>query len=108
MLGWLEQVLHTGIVTIRYPRRPEPQAPGVRNRLVLPAAGVPPEAAARAAAACPTGALAHRDGQLRFDLGLCVQCGRCIAAAPASGIAFAPDYEVAVRERQDLVEEVPA
>lgn len=108
MFGWLEQVFHTGIVTTPYPRRPDPQAPGVRNRLRLPPDGVPPDLAERAAAACPTLALLHRDGRLHLDLGLCIQCGRCVEAAPGSGIAFASDYEVAALERADLRQEVRA
>lgn len=108
MLGWLGQVLHTGIVTIRYPKRPEPQPAGVRNRLSLPPGPVTPEDAADAAAACPTGALQHREGRLRLDLGLCIQCGRCLAAAPTAGLRFRPDYEVSTLERQDLIEEVEA
>lgn len=108
MLGWLEQVLHTGIVTTRYPKRPEPQPAGVRNRLALPPGPVPPDAAARAATACPTGALRHRRSRLRLDLGLCIQCGRCLEAAPAAGLHFLPDYEVSALERQELIEEVEA
>lgn len=108
MLGWLEQVLHTGIVTTRYPTRPEPQPAGVRNRLALPPGPVAPDAAARAAAACPTGALRHHEGRLRLDLGLCIHCARCIEAAPAAGLTFRPDYELATLERRNLVEEVEA
>lgn len=108
MLGWLEQVFHTGIVTTRYPRRPEPQPAGVRNRLTLPPGPVAPEAAARTAAACPTGALRHRERRLRLDLGLCIQCGRCLEAAPTAGLRFLPDYEVSALERRDLIEEVEA
>lgn len=108
MLGWLEQVLHTGIVTTRYPKRSEPQAAGVRNRLALPTGPVEPADAARAAAACPTGALRHGEGRLRLDLGLCIQCGRCLEAAPGAGLRFLPDYEVSTLQRRDLVDEVRA
>ncbi len=49
----------------------------------LVASALTPELAARAAAACPTAALALDANQLALDYALCIGCGRCAEAAPA-------------------------
>jgi Ni,Fe-hydrogenase III small subunit len=57
-----------------------------------------------AAAVCPTGALtAERGGSLELDLGKCIFCGACAAAAAPGAITFTRDYRLAVRTRSDLV-----
>lgn len=107
MLGWILQGLRTRIVTTRYPARPEPQPDGVRNRLVLDAARCRPAGCRPCAEACPTGALTVVEGRVRVDLGRCIQCGLCVERCPGGALSFAPDYELAVRERADLITEAP-
>lgn len=106
MLGWILQGLRTGIVTTRYPARREPQPAGVRNRLVVDPGRCRPSACAACVDACPTGALAIVGGRLRLDVGACVQCGLCVERCPNGALSFAPEYELAVRDRNDLVTEV--
>lgn len=106
MLGWIGQALRTRIVTTGYPRRPEPQPAGVRNRLVLDPDRGRLADLERCAAACPTSALTVRDRTARLDLGRCIQCGRCVEASEHGALRFVPDYELAVRDRDDLVTEV--
>ncbi|MDR0360098.1 MAG: hypothetical protein LBJ87_11650 [bacterium] len=106
MLGWIGQALRTGIVTTGYPRRPEPQPAGVRNRLVLDPGRTELAEMERCAAVCPASALTVRDRTVRLDLGRCIQCGRCVEASESGALRFVPDYELAVRNRQDLVTEV--
>lgn len=106
MLGWIGQALRTRIVTTGYPRRPEPQPPGVRNRLVLDPGRAELAELERCAAVCPTAALTVRDRTVRLDLGRCIQCGHCVEASESGALRFDSDYELAVRDRRDLVTEV--
>ncbi|MDE3075539.1 MAG: NADH-quinone oxidoreductase subunit NuoB [Chloroflexota bacterium] len=56
------------------------------------------------AAICPTAAIQAENGSGRLDLGRCIQCGLC---AEEEGIDMAPDYELAQREREALIEPIP-
>jgi len=102
---WVLRGLRDGIVTARWPGRPDEYAaswrgpatvlpdavpPGaVLPNAVLPGGLAPDGAAAGSALAggaelerlCPTGAIEAVD-QLRVDQGRCVLCGRCVAARP--------------------------
>lgn len=106
MLGWILQGLRTGIVTTRYPRRPEPQPEGTRGHITIDAARCDPATHGDCAAACPTGALSNTQAVLRLDLSLCIQCGRCVTVCPRDALSFTGDYEVAVLDRRDLITEV--
>jgi Ni,Fe-hydrogenase III small subunit/ferredoxin len=100
MLAWLARGLHKGIVTSRYPRRPEPFVPGFRARIeVTESVG----AAAELEQACPTGAIEVSDGGgLSLDRGRCILCGACVAAAP-DRFRFGSEYETAARRRGGIV-----
>ena len=106
MLGWIWQGIRTGIVTTRYPRRPEAQPQGVANRLVVDPARCLPAEQGECAAVCPTGAIQVSDSRFRLDLGRCIQCRRCVSACPRDALGFTPEYELAVTRRNDLVTEV--
>ena len=60
-----------------------------------------------AAEACPTGAIAiEESGGLRrvtVDYGLCIYCGECADADCSGAVKITRDFELAVRERGDLV-----
>jgi formate hydrogenlyase subunit 6/NADH:ubiquinone oxidoreductase subunit I len=106
MLGWILQGLRTGIVTTRYPREPEPQPDGMRNRLIVDASRCHPASHGECAAACPTSAVTADAVQLRLDLARCIQCGRCVAVCPTGALSFTGEYEVAVLDRKDLITEI--
>ena len=70
-----------------------------RGRPVLTPADDPSELK-RAAAVCPTGALAA--GPFELDLGRCVFCGECARLAPRN-IRFTNDYRIGSPTREGLV-----
>jgi len=76
---WALRGLRNGVVTTRWPARPDPYASAVRG----PAAVLQPtDTDDRLGRLCPTGAISSADGAVRLDQGRCVQCGRCVAARP--------------------------
>jgi Ni,Fe-hydrogenase III small subunit/ferredoxin len=80
MSPWVLRGLRHGVVTTRWPSRPDPYADGWRG----PATVLDPRPAGSAdlAALCPAGAIAVTHGSVRLDQGRCILCGRCIAARP--------------------------
>jgi Ni,Fe-hydrogenase III small subunit/formate hydrogenlyase subunit 6/NADH:ubiquinone oxidoreductase subunit I len=57
--------------------------------------------------ACPTGAVAARDGALSLDLGRCLFCTECADACPEGAIDYSGEYRLAARQRADLVLTAP-
>jgi Ni,Fe-hydrogenase III small subunit/ferredoxin len=100
MLAWIARGLAKGTITTRYPRGPEPPAPGYHG----PIAVLDPRHADPALAAlCPTGSIkVDRRGGLSLDRGRCIQCGECVRGAPER-FAFTERFEAAVRARASLV-----
>ena len=60
-------------------------------------------ALARCAELCPTSALSVSEGRPEIDLGRCIFCGDCVAAAPQRGTAFTQDWRLASSRREGLV-----
>ena len=106
MFGWIWQALRTGIVTTRYPARPEQQPPGAANRIVIDPSRWRAADAATCAAICPTGAMRVEARFFRFDAGLCILCRRCVDACESGAVVLSADYELAVRDRDGLIVEV--
>ena len=78
---WALRGLRDGVVTTRWPARPDPYAAAVRGPATVLAQ--PAGAADQLDRLCPTGAISNADdGGVRLDQGKCVQCGRCVAARP--------------------------
>lgn len=99
MIEWIPRGLRKGIVTTRYPRRPEPAPAGFRGRVaVIDADG----ASADIEAICPTAAITLNEGAVAVDRGRCILCGACVAADPAR-FAFVDEYTTAARGRTRLV-----
>jgi hypothetical protein len=70
---WVLRGLRDGVVTTRWPSRPDPYADGWRGpaRTLGPTDSVGP-------ALCPTGAISAQG----IDQGRCILCGRCVAERP--------------------------
>jgi Ni,Fe-hydrogenase III small subunit/ferredoxin len=81
MSPWVLRGLRDGVVTTRWPARPDAYADGWRG----PAAILDPRPgdAAGLPSVCPTGAITTRaDGALCLDQGRCILCGRCVEVRP--------------------------
>jgi Ni,Fe-hydrogenase III small subunit/ferredoxin len=93
MSPWVLRGLRDGVVTTRWPARPDPYAQTWRGPAVI--AGPQPDDAVGLAALCPTGAIGLGPGQeLVLDTGCCVLCGRCVQQRPdvfgwSTGVASA-------------------
>jgi Ni,Fe-hydrogenase III small subunit/ferredoxin len=78
MSVWVLRGLRDGVVTTRWPGRPDEYADTWQGPVTVrpdaDAAPVPP-------GLCPTGAIQVTD-QVRVDQGKCIMCGRCVAARP--------------------------
>lgn len=88
--------------TMKYPDGAPPPLPDrFRGRPVIDPAKCP--AGCRACAdACPTGALSPQDAG-RIDLGKCLFCTECSNACPQQAITYSGNYQLAARNRSDLV-----
>jgi Ni,Fe-hydrogenase III small subunit/ferredoxin len=75
---WVLRGLRDGVVTTRWPRRPDAYAESWRG----PARPLPGPAAAAVEGLCPTGAISVAGGAARVDQGRCILCGRCVAERP--------------------------
>ncbi|MCL4541019.1 MAG: NADH:ubiquinone oxidoreductase [Chloroflexi bacterium] len=102
MLGWVWRGLRTGVLTTSYPARPAAMPDGYRGRPRISQALLDEQMIVSLIAVCPTGAFLRSPHGLQLDLGRCVQCGLCAAIAPAA-VTMTPDFELAVRQRLDLV-----
>jgi hypothetical protein len=103
---WFVRGLRRGVVTTRYPARPDPSA----APLPTPPAFLPQrltrDAADTLVRICPSLAL-RRDGDvLMFDVGACTACGQCRAAEPEALIASG-EFELAVTSRSALIKRIP-
>ena len=105
MFKILNHTLKTGIVTIGYPHGPAavserfrgaPQFNFERWRDARPAAE-----------ACPTEAISIADSdsarRVTVDYGLCIFCGQCVEADHDGAIESTRQFELAARQRRDLV-----
>ena len=86
---WVLRGLRDGVVTTRWPARPDDYADTWRGpaRPLPAAAPIPnpadPDSAISMEALCPTDAItAERGGNVRVDQGRCILCGRCVAERP--------------------------
>ena len=102
---WFLRGIRKGVVTTRYPARPDSSAHALPSPPAFHSDLLTTELADRLAAACP-GALTRDGSDLVLDLGACTGCGACIeiggdAAAPSGA------FELATRDRDALVKRIP-
>jgi Ni,Fe-hydrogenase III small subunit/ferredoxin len=101
-MPWIPRGLREGIVTSRYPRRPDGYADGFSGTLLVRADADHSVGVDDAIAACPTQAITRLDGQVRLDRGRCILCGRCAALDPAT-FTLDAGFEVSTIDRETLV-----
>ncbi|HEX5116161.1 MAG TPA: NADH:ubiquinone oxidoreductase [Pseudonocardiaceae bacterium] len=77
-MPWILRGLRDGVVTTRYPRRPDPYADSFAGAVTV----LDTTAEGDVAGLCPTGAIAKQPGGITLDSGRCILCGRCVAARP--------------------------
>jgi len=81
MSPWVLRGLRDGVVTTRWPGRPDPYADRWRGPATV--ADPRPAEVAGLASVCPTGAITTAaDGSVRLDQGRCILCGRCVDQRP--------------------------
>jgi formate hydrogenlyase subunit 6/NADH:ubiquinone oxidoreductase subunit I len=103
---WFLLGLRRGVVTTRYPARPDASA----AELPTPPA-FRPEALTRELAdclclTCPSRALTRSGDTLIFDVGACTACGRCREAAPEA-VTASGEFELAATDPAHLVRRIP-
>ncbi len=110
-MPWILRGLREGIVTSRYPRRPDGFGDGFRGAIqvvsgpepgIQEAPGARPGADAELVELCPTRAIEAEGDEVRVDRGRCVLCGRCVASRP-DRFAFSPSVETSALTRAALV-----
>jgi formate hydrogenlyase subunit 6/NADH:ubiquinone oxidoreductase subunit I len=103
---WFVRGLRRGVVTTRYPARPEASAAFLPTPPAFRADHMDAELAGRLCAACPSQALRQQDGALIFDVGACTACGRCQEIAP-DAVASSGEFELAATDRAHLIKRIP-
>jgi Ni,Fe-hydrogenase III small subunit/ferredoxin len=81
---WVLRGLRDGVVTTRWPKRPDSYAQAWRGPATVHAPH--PSDAVGLGALCPTGAISvtgdAQPGVVRLDQGRCILCGQCVEARP--------------------------
>jgi Ni,Fe-hydrogenase III small subunit/ferredoxin len=80
---WALRGLRNGVLTTRWPTRPDEYAAATRGPAVV--VGVTSVAASgdELARLCPVGAITpNQSGRVRVDQGACILCGRCVTSRP--------------------------
>jgi ferredoxin-like protein FixX len=105
MTLWFVRGIRRGVVTTRYPARPDesarflPTPPAFRPRALTR------DTADRLAGTCPSGALRRHGDTLVFDVGKCTACGRCAAEAPHA-VTTSGAWELAATSRSVLIKTI--
>src|SRR6266852_3915867 len=105
MFKIIQKTIATGIVTTNYPGEPAQVSDRFRGR---PHFDFEKWTDARPAAeVCPTGAISLRDSddsrEVTVDYGLCVFCGLCAEASPDKAARMPQEFELATKNRRNLV-----
>ncbi len=103
---WFARGLRRGVVTTRYPARPDSSSAFLPTPPAFRPGQLTRETADRMVAACPSGALRRQGDVLVFDPGACTACGRCAAVAPRA-VTWSGEWELAATTRSALVKEIP-
>ncbi len=103
---WFARGLRRGVVTTRYPARPDSSAASLPAPPAFRPRQLTRETADRLIAVCPSTALSRQDDVLVFDAGACTACGRCTQAAPHA-VTSSGEFELAATARSARVKKIP-
>jgi len=103
---WFVRGIRRGVVTTRYPARPDASARFLPTPPAFRASALTSVTADRLVACCPSGALRRDDRTLIYDVGRCTACGRCAAEAPAA-VQSSGEFELAATARSELIKRIP-
>jgi ferredoxin len=103
---WFARGLRRGVVTTRYPARPDGSAASLPTPPAFRPDKLTRELVDMMISVCPGPALRRSDDALIFDAGACTACGRCAQAAPYA-VTPSGEFELAVTARAALVKTIP-
>lgn len=109
MFKLLKLIKNAGEATHKYPFAPMEVSPGFRGKPEFTAEQC--IACGACAIACPPNALSIKTDtatgtrKWALNLGRCIFCGRCEEVCPTRAIALSPDFELAVANKADLLQE---
>ena len=106
MTLWFLRGLRRGVVTTRYPARPDSSAASPPTPPLFRAEALDRGLADRLSAVCPSRALRREADVLVFDVGACTACGRCQDAA-AGAVTASGEFELAATSRAQLIKRIP-
>ncbi len=106
MPQWFVKGLRRGVVTTRYPARPDPLAAMLPGPPAFRPGALTGQVADDLVQICPSRAFSRAAGTLIFDAGACTWCGRCRDRAPAA-VAASGEFELAATNRSALVKRIP-
>ncbi|OHB33832.1 MAG: hydrogenase [Desulfuromonadaceae bacterium GWC2_58_13] len=102
MLTILRERLRQGHRTAKFPKV-EPTLPERFRGLPRLSPTLSPQIRAAAVASCPFAALRSNGDKLQIDLGRCLFCADCPAAAEHGALTFSNDYRLAASQREHLL-----
>ena len=103
---WFARGLRRGVVTTRYPARPDGSAASLPTPPAFRPGQLTRELVDEMIAVCPGPALRRIDDALLFDAGACTACGRCAQAAPYA-VTPSGEFELATTNRTALTKIIP-
>jgi hypothetical protein len=103
---WFARGLRRGVVTTRYPARPDASAASLPTPPAFRPGQLTYDLADLMVAACPGPALRRQDDTLVFDVGACTACGRCAEVAPRV-VSSSGEFELATTVRSALIKKIP-
>jgi ferredoxin len=103
---WFLRGLRRGVVTTRYPARPDASARALPGPPAFRSGSLTRRDADALVQVCPSRALRRSGDVLRFDVGACTACGRCREHAPEATTSSG-EFELAAIDRDSLVKQIP-
>lgn len=106
MVNLIRRGVRSSVVTTTYPAVPEPAPPAFRGQVLLRTELCTGDGAC--ARVCPSEAIivtGKPDGGWTWQLddARCIFCGLCAEVCPTSAILMSNEFELSVRNRDDLV-----